>query len=113
MEGRCASSPEPVQARIIVEGRTWPIIDAQRFTQFSEIDIPPVESEPLDVAARFAAEDDSYRWNNEAYFSGWRTPQWKLPKGRYLVSVKVRSPPRLTRQINLNVYGATSYNVLA
>ena len=91
MDGRWANSPEPVAARIVMDGKEYPIVDPQRFNQASQIDIAPGESEILDVAARFGTEEECFGWNNEAYFNDWRTPFWKLPKGRYYVNVTVRS----------------------
>jgi hypothetical protein len=59
----------------------------------SRIDVPPGETQRLDVAARFDAEDECYGWNNESYFSDpiWRNPEWRLNAGRYLVKVTIIS----------------------
>jgi hypothetical protein len=77
-----------------MDGKKYPIADPQRFSQTSEIDIPPGESELLDVAVRFGAEEECYGWNNEGYLHGWRNPNWQLPKGRYVVTVTVRTTGR-------------------
>ena len=58
----------------------------------SRIDIPPGESEILDLAVRCDEDEDAIGWNNESYNPPlWKNPRWKLQKGRYLVSVTVRS----------------------
>ncbi len=69
------------------------LVDFARLTTDSRIDIQSGEDTKLDVAARFDRDDDCYGWNNEAYFSAalWRSPLWKLAKGRYLVKAVVIS----------------------
>ena len=89
MVGRWSNTPQPIQATIVMEGKTFKINDPQRTAQLS-IDIPPGESERLDVAVRYSDNDDAYGWNNEPYFNHWESP-WPLPKGRYFVLVTVRS----------------------
>jgi hypothetical protein len=90
MEGRWAGSPEPVPIQIVsADGHQMSILDTQRLTVESRIDISPGESEFLDVAVRIEEEDICYGWNNESYFYNWRHPRWQLPKGRYLVQVTV------------------------
>jgi hypothetical protein len=57
------------------------------------MDVYPGEFEILDVAVRLDDEEDCYGWKNESYFCipPWRNPNWKLPRGRYLVSVEIAS----------------------
>jgi hypothetical protein len=42
---------------------------------------------------RMTNHEECYGWCNEAYLpdKGWRNPDWKLPKGRYLVKMVVLS----------------------
>ena len=57
-----------------------------------------IETPPHDVpanspreAACFTGEPECYGWNNESYFNNWRTPDWKLDRGTYLVRVVIAS----------------------
>jgi len=96
MSVRWVSSPEPVPVQVLGQGVQFKIIDPVRLTAESRIDVYPGETELLDVAARFDNEDECYGWNNEAYFSPvpWRSQQWKLERGRYLVKVDITSSGR-------------------
>jgi hypothetical protein len=93
MAVRCVSSPEPIASRIVNANNEiqYFIQDFSRPNADSRIDVYPGEEELLDVAVRFDGEEDCYGWNNESYFNSWRTPRWKLPRGRYLVKVVITS----------------------
>jgi hypothetical protein len=92
MTGRWVASVEPVAPQLRLDsGQVGTLIDIARLNVASEIDIPAGESEQLDVANRCDAEVDAFGWNNESYQHNWRTPRWRLPPGRYLVEVTVRS----------------------
>ncbi|MGA2510636.1 MAG: hypothetical protein ABSG27_10420 [Candidatus Acidiferrales bacterium] len=43
------------------------------------------------VGGRFDDDDDCFGWSNETYLKGWRNPEFRLPKGRYLVKVTINS----------------------
>jgi hypothetical protein len=89
---RWASSPQPVATQIIdLDGQVrFRIQDRGRAT-VDTMDVFPGEEEILDVAARFDEEPECYGWNNDAYLFNWRNPNWKLPAGRYLVRIVIRS----------------------
>jgi hypothetical protein len=95
MEGRWASSPEPMQLQLLTpEGR--PLPDAPPTFMMPEsrgIVVYPGDSEILDIAARVDDDDNCYGWNNESYLCTptWRNPKWQLPRGTYLVKVVVTS----------------------
>lgn len=94
MDGRWAGSQEPVPLPVLgPEGQQFQILDFTRLTLESRIDIYPGQSQPLDVAARPANDEECYGWNNETYFSTprWRNPKWLLPRERYLVKVIISS----------------------
>ena len=92
MPGRWVASVEPVSPQIqLANGQLGTLFDLARLNQASEIDIPAGESELLDVATRCDAESDAFGFNNESYQHRWRNPRWRLPTGRYLVEVTVRS----------------------
>lgn len=89
MAVRWASSPEPIN----LGGQ---IVDLQQPAQLvyrivnitgmeSRVDVHPGEEEILDVSVRFKGEPECYGWNNESYFHNYRTPDWKLDRGVYLV----------------------------
>jgi hypothetical protein len=94
MAGRWAGSPQPIPLEAITDdNRRFQIYDPMRQTLDSRMDVYPGEQELLDVAARHDNEPECYGWNNEAYLqpSVWRTPEWRIPYGRYLVKVVVAS----------------------
>lgn len=90
---RFARSPQPLPIQIVFGETHGMLIDPLRLTADSRIDVYPGESTPLDVAVKFDEEDECYGWSNLNYFSNppWRHPDWKIPKGRYLISVSVLS----------------------
>jgi hypothetical protein len=90
---RWSGSPEPVGMPIKIEDIQLLIFDPSRYTLTPRMDVYPGESETLDVAARFDEEEECYGWSNENYFSDpiWRNPDWRLPRGRYLVKVVVET----------------------
>lgn len=96
MNVRWAGSPQPIPIQAFMQdGTQIQIVDPMRMTLDSRIDVYPGESEGelLDIAGRFDDDEECYGWNNETYFCAtpWRNPDWRLPHGRYLVKVTVRS----------------------
>ena len=93
MTVRWVSSPKPVPNQIVgLDGKVLFLIrDFTRSVADSRVDVYPGEEELLDVAVRFDGETDCYGWSNESYLYNWRSPNWKLPRGRYLVKVVVTS----------------------
>jgi hypothetical protein len=89
---RWAASEEPVSFQI-VENQVVSMFDPAKYNAAFRRDCFPGIPEPADVVARFDNEDDCYGWSNENYLphKGWRNPEFKLPKGRYLVAVVIRS----------------------
>lgn len=53
------------------------------------VTIPVSGSELMDIVAKFENEGDAWGWNNAAYFNNWRTPIYKLERGKYRVKVTV------------------------
>ena len=91
---RWAGSPQPIPIQAVTQdGVGIQIFDPMRLTLESRIDVYPGEEELLDVAARHDDDEECYGWNNETYFCStpWRNPDWKLPRGRYLVKLTIRS----------------------
>lgn len=91
---RWSGSPEPVYPSLFIDGKQRGfLLDRARLASSQRMDVYPGETELLDVAGRFDNEDDCYGWSNESYFSDpiWRNPNWKLPKGRYLLKVGITS----------------------
>ncbi len=91
---RWANSVEPVPIPIVNSKgeEQFRILDPRLAAEY-RMDVYPGESEILDVAVRLDDEEDCYGWNTESYFCipAWRNPNWKLPRGRYLVRVTVTS----------------------
>jgi hypothetical protein len=96
MAVRWVRSPEPIANQIIsLDGKVqFHILDFARAATESRMDVYPGEEEVLDVAVRFDGETDCYGWNNDSYLYNWRNPNWKLPRGRYLVKVVITSSGR-------------------
>jgi hypothetical protein len=94
MDGRWSGSPQPVPMTIVGPGgQQFSVIDYDRLTMRSRIDVYSGETEWLDIASKADNDVECYGWNNETYFSipQWRNPSWKLAAGRYLVRVLVGS----------------------
>jgi hypothetical protein len=89
-------TPQTVESRI----RLW---DSARLSIISKMDIPAGEQEYLDIAVRCDDDEEAYGLNNESYVYNWRNPKWRLPKGRYLAEVTVRSAgDKISRQFVIN-----------
>jgi hypothetical protein len=97
MPVRWVSSPAPVTVSGQIVDLHEPAEVISRIVGFtgvqSTIDVYPgdKDAQMLDVAVRFAGEQECYGWNNEAYFHNWRTPDWRLPRGTHLVTVVISS----------------------
>ncbi len=93
MPVRFGGTPEPVPMLINIGGVSGVLADPIRLTADSRIDVYPGEKAALDVAARFDSDADCYGWSNLSYFSDppWRHPDWRLPRGRYLIKATVSS----------------------
>jgi hypothetical protein len=93
MQARWSGSPEPIATRFSIDGKEVAFVDGFRFTQLGKMDVFPGSGEKMDIAARFDNEAECYGWSNQNYFSDpvWRSPDWRLPAGRYLVKVTVVS----------------------
>lgn len=93
MPARWAGADEPVSHQVLPSGQVAQLFDVARYNAAVRRDCYPGIPEPLDVAVRFDSDDDCYGWSNENYLpgKGWRNPDFKLPRGRYLVTVTIRS----------------------
>lgn len=91
MIGRWSASLEPAPIRFRIGNQIVLITDPSKLTD--RADLPPKESQHINIAARFDSENECYGWNNESYFSTpiWRNPAWRLNTGRYLVRVTIIS----------------------
>jgi hypothetical protein len=69
------------------------LFDPVKYNAAFRRDCFPGSPELVDVAVRYDADDDCYGSSNENYLpdKGWRNQEFKLPKGRYLVKVTIRS----------------------
>lgn len=102
MVGRWADSVQPVPLHGIISIRPnagsqsiqageIDFYDIDRLTPDSRIHIPAGESEKLDIAVRFPTETDAFGWTNESYRYNFQHPGFRLPAGRYVVEIIVRS----------------------
>lgn len=93
MPVRFSRTPDPVPVSFAIGGTHVSLFDPSRATAESRIDVYPGEGTQLDVAAKFESEEEAYGWSNLSYFSSppWRNPEWKLPRGRYLVAITISS----------------------
>lgn len=53
------------------------------------VTIPAKEQEILDVITKYENDKEAYGWNNEAYFNNWKTPHYKLDRGKYEIKISV------------------------
>jgi hypothetical protein len=95
MAARWAGAPEPVPQPILgPDGIALQLLDFERLTSGSRMDIHAGDEEELDAVARIPPDQHCYGWNNESYFPpsvNGRNPKWVLPPGRYLVDATIRS----------------------
>ncbi|SRR6266852_3104281 len=93
MPVRWAGSDEPFSYQALPGAAVAQVFDPAKYNAAFRRDCFPGTPELVDVAARFDNDDDCYGWSNESYLpqKGWRNPEFKLPKGRYLVKVTIRS----------------------
>jgi hypothetical protein len=90
---RWAGSEEPLSSQVMPDGQVVQYFDIAKYNAAFRRDCFPGAPELVDVAGRFDNDDDCHGWSNESYLpgKGWRNPEFKLPKGRYLVKVTIRS----------------------
>jgi hypothetical protein len=80
MNGRWASTPEiPHVPNDAILKLLYP----------DPVTIPVDEKEYLDVITKYENDKEAYGWNNEAYFHDWRTPSYKLERGKYSVKITI------------------------
>jgi hypothetical protein len=93
MSIRWAGSDEPLTFQAMPNGQLAQLFDPTKYNAAFRRNCFPGTKELIDVAARFDNDDDCYGWSNENYLpgKGWRNPDWKLPKGRYIARVTVHS----------------------
>src|SRR5271165_519563 len=91
MVGRWANTPQPQPIVVPAGGGQFlQVVDIDKYTRESRLDIYPGEREPLDIAVRFDGDTDCYGWTNESHFAPrMRNSKWLLPTGIYLVKVTV------------------------
>ena len=96
---RWAKSDEPFSFQALQEGKVKPVFDPSKYNASFRRDCYPGDKEQIDVAARFDNDTECYGWSNETYLpdKGWRNQDWKLPAGRYLVTIKVHSSGETVR----------------
>jgi hypothetical protein len=90
---RWAGSLQPIAIRVFLNGLEGYIVDDDRLSAQSIVDVPPGSERDIDVAVRLDDDKECYGWSNESYLSNppWRNPNWKLDPGRYLVRVTIFS----------------------
>ena len=90
---RWTRSDEPISYQALQDGQMAQIFDLAKYNAAFRRNCYPGSKEAIDVAARFDDDEECYGWSNETYLpgKGWRNEDWKLPKGRYLVTVTVYS----------------------
>jgi hypothetical protein len=90
---RWAGSDEPFSYQALPGGQLAWIFDPSKFNAAFYRDCHAGSEEPIDVVARFDSDTDCYGWTNENYLQnkGWRNADWKLPSGRFLVTITVHT----------------------
>jgi hypothetical protein len=92
MPVRWAGSEEPISYQAL-PGGVAALFDPAKYNAAFRRDCFPGTPELVDIAARFDNDEDCFGWSNESYLpeKGWRNPEFRLPKGGYLVKVTIRS----------------------
>ena len=92
MAVRWGRSPEPVPIQVSL-GESTLLMYNPLVPLLQRMDVHPGETEIVNVAAKFDSDDECYGWTNDNYFSDplWRNPDWRLPKGRFLVRITINS----------------------
>jgi len=59
----------------------------------------------LDIVVMKEGDNEAFGWNNEAYLNNWKTPQYRLPIGRYKVKIDITTQNGIsfTETTNLEV----------
>jgi hypothetical protein len=93
MCGRWANSPQPIPIKGVFEGKELAIMDQERLTLTSRINIYPNERELLDIVTREDGTTECVGWNNELYFPilDLSNSKWRFPEESYLVKVSIFS----------------------
>ncbi len=86
----------------------WILYDANK-----SIDIPSGEKAILDIAFKTSLDDFAYGWNTESYIHpNHKNPMWKLEKGKYLVSIRVKTGGReFVNKFLINNESFASFNI--
>ncbi len=113
---RWSYSDEPISLQILPDGKVAQYFDITKYNAAFYRNCYPGGIELIDVAARFDEEEDCFGWSNESYLAhkGWRNNDWKLSKGRYLVSITVYSAGEKTKGVFLleNSAGRKDFRLL-
>lgn len=90
---RWGASNEPYTLQVLPDKSSALVFDYVKYNSAFYRNCFPGIKEPIDVAARFDDDEECFGWTSENYLSkeGWRNPEWKLSKGRYLAKVTVHS----------------------
>jgi hypothetical protein len=90
---RWSGADEPISFQVLQDGKVAQLFDPGKYSAASRRNCFPGSKETIDVVARFDNDEDCYGWSNENYLpgKGWRNNDWKLPKGRFFVTVTVYS----------------------
>src|SRR5580692_12185143 len=77
---RFSRSPEAIPLQIRGSNFSGVLVDPDRLTPDSRIDLYPGECTPFDIAVRFDSDAECYGWSNLNYLCSppWRHPDWKL-----------------------------------
>jgi len=78
-KGRWASTPE-------VPMYSDPLV---KIVSPDPVSIVIDKEELLDVFTKYGVDKEAYGWNNESYGHHWRVPNYKLERGKYLLTVVI------------------------
>jgi len=60
------------------------------------VTIPINGKEYLDIITKYENDKEAYGWNNNAYLHNWRTPNYKLERGKYTVKISIATQNGIT-----------------
>lgn len=91
MPGRWSGWPEPLAYVGRIGDQHMELVNPYFMSaQFRRTDIYSGDPVSLDIAVRFDDDLECYGWTTENYNKEWKNEDWRLPAGRYRVSVTVR-----------------------
>ncbi len=96
---RWSGAGDPFSPHIAPDGRVVQMLDPVKYQASFWRNCHPSVPEMVDIAARFDNDKECYGWTTGNYLCQWRNPDWKIPKGRYLVVITVETAGEKVKEV--------------